>query len=181
MLLTLLRNQSSGGAYVLSAAAAVFSLTCNDAGLNRQLQLQADSGAFVLTGQDAGLNVGRKVVADSAAFVLIGQDAGINKGRSITADSESFAFSGQAAGLLVGRTIQADSGAFVLTGNDAILLYTGIVFYNVTINFEPSTTTVNCGTIELTFVTLDLTAQVTSDLSTKITITEAVKPLLTFG
>lgn len=112
---------------------------------------------------------------------MTGLDAGINKGRSITADLGTFSLGGKSAGLLFSRAIQGDSGAFAFVLNDAILLYTGIVFYNININFELSTTTVNFGTIELTFVTLDLTAQVTSDLTNQITITEAVKPFLSFG
>ena len=134
-----------------------------------------------MTGQSAGLNGGRYVVADSGAYVLTGQSAGLNKGRSITADSGAFALAGQSAGLLVSRGINSDSGGFVLIGNDATLLYTSIVLYNITINFQLSTKTLNFGTIELTFVTLDLTSQVTSDLTNQITITEAIKPLLTIG
>lgn len=88
--------------------------------------LAADPGAFVLTGQAAGGLRGLRLIADAGAFALAGQDAGLLYGRRVAADAGAFALTGQAATLLYGRLLAADPGAYALTGLDATLVSTQV-------------------------------------------------------
>lgn len=88
--------------------------------------LAADAGAFVLTGQAAGGLRGLRLIADAGAFALAGQDAGLLYGRRVAGDAGAFALAGLDAALLYGRLLAADPGAYALTGLDAALVSTQV-------------------------------------------------------
>lgn len=88
--------------------------------------LAADPGAFALTGQAAGGLRGLRLIADAGAFALAGQDAGLLYGRRVAGDAGAFALAGLDAALLYGRLLAADPGAYALTGLDAALVSTQV-------------------------------------------------------
>lgn len=107
--------------YTLTADAAAFTLTGQDASLERGLLLTAAAGSYTLTGQAATFPRTYVLAADAGSFVLTGQAASLKKGFVLAAGAGAFALTGQAASLEIGYLVSAGVGVFTLTGQAATL------------------------------------------------------------
>ena len=113
---------TAGGptSYTLTAAAGLFTLSGQAAGLKRSRRLSAAAGAFTLTGRSALLTRGRRYIANAGTFALVGQSAALKAQRAITGGAGAVALTGFAVGLRVTRVLPAIPGAYVLSGQPAL-------------------------------------------------------------
>ena len=131
-------------AAVLNGAAAAFSLSGQQASLNRGYRVNAEVGSFIGTGFGAGsvrdysigtnagtfvLDVQNAIVAyqrsplaaETGAVVLDGQDAAFKKAVIKESLAGAFALSGEAAGSLRGYVLTAEPTSYSSSGNSAEL------------------------------------------------------------
>jgi hypothetical protein len=84
--------------------------------LGARLTLTAEQGSYSLSGQDASLERGYPLTAAQGSYTLAGQDAALRTGLTLTAEQGTYGVSGQDAGLKSALLLTAAQGAYTLTG-----------------------------------------------------------------
>lgn len=147
---------TEGGAYILTADAATFTLTGNAAALRANRKFSATPASYAWTAQDASLLHARRLSAAVAEYTLTGNaatlkaarvlsaaagsyawtgnDATLSKSSSyaLTADAAAYSWTGQDAALRAARRLTATAASYAFTGNDATLTYTPVGAYSLT-------------------------------------------------
>ena len=124
----------SAGSYTLTGGAAsllykhsvpantgVYSLNGQDASLNWNQKLTADTGSYTITGGSASFSYNQVIYAGNWAFHITGQDAALLTSLRLNAAPGSYTLTGGAAFLLQTHVLNASAGAFAISGKDAIL------------------------------------------------------------
>lgn len=107
--------------YTLTADNASYSLTGQNANLNRATKAQGDPGSISVLGQDAALKRTILLLGNTGSFVVTGQNINVYRGIYLAGSAGSFSANGQSADFSRTRKLESAAAAFGVTGQTAEL------------------------------------------------------------